>query len=102
MRAAAVLLILCVKASSAFHLQHAARSQSSPTVRKILGQNVVGNDADGLTSNQRERAANTDNSSAIVASRQTFLAKALLASALAPFSIVSHAYADEIAGENIC
>lgn len=109
-----IALILLFNATSGFQLKHhvSIRPAQSRTTSRVLGgrnlfDGVAENDANALTIQiQRERpAAVTDHASVsavLVSTRQTFLAKALIASVLTPFSSVSHAYAYEVAGEYDC
>ncbi len=103
MRASALLLVLFFKATSAFQLKQVSLTQSAKSGQVLDSRNVhldvVGNDANVVPSTQRQRAAINDHA---VSTRQTFLAKALIASTITPFSFVSNADTDEFAGKFDC
>ncbi len=105
MRASALLLVLFFKATSAFQIKQVSLIQSTKSVRILDDRNVllgvVRNDMnDVVPTTQRQRAA--INVHDVVSTRQTFLAKALIASTLTTFSVVSNALADEFACKYDC
>ena len=107
MRASALLLlVLFFKATSAFQIKQVSLIQSTKSVRILDDRNVllgvVRNDMnDVVPTTQRQRAAINDHD-VVVSTRQTFLAKALIASTLTTFAVVSNAHADEFACKYDC
>ncbi len=108
MRASALLLlVLFFKATWAFQVKQVSLTQSTKSVRILDGRyvllGVAGNDIlnDVVPTTQRQRAAINDHD-VVVSTRQTFLAKALIASTLTTFAVVSNAHADEFACKYDC
>ena len=96
-------LVLFFKATSTFQLKQVSLTKSTKSVQVLDSRNVLldvaGNDSNVVPTTQRQRAAINDH---VVSTRQTFLAKALIASTLTSFSVVSNADTAEFAGKFDC